>query len=123
MGLASSGIMPPMKYWEIIAKKLCAAGWSWGYCSDVTRDGWRWTVHAHKKRKATFVESDELLTAFPKFEATQSSNYSTLEAAKHKHDRFHLPYFNEEKLHRRVGSGNFAPPNAPVAQPDRATDF
>ena len=26
-----------MKYWEIIADKLSAAGWSWGYCSAVTR--------------------------------------------------------------------------------------
>jgi len=31
-----------MKYWEIVADKLSAAGWSWGYCSAVTRDGWRW---------------------------------------------------------------------------------
>jgi hypothetical protein len=35
MGLADSGMMPPMKYWEIIADKLGAAGWSWGYCSAV----------------------------------------------------------------------------------------
>ena len=26
-----------MKYWEIIADKLIAAGWTWGYCSAVTR--------------------------------------------------------------------------------------
>ena len=26
MGLAESGIMPPMKYWEVIADKLSAAG-------------------------------------------------------------------------------------------------
>jgi len=26
-----------MQYWEIIADKLSAAGWSWGYCSAVTR--------------------------------------------------------------------------------------
>ena len=24
-----------MKYWKIIADKLSAAGWSWGYCSAV----------------------------------------------------------------------------------------
>jgi hypothetical protein len=30
-----------MKYWEIIADKLSGAGWPWGYCSAVTRDGWR----------------------------------------------------------------------------------
>jgi len=29
-GLADSGIMPPVKYWEIVADKLSAAGWSWG---------------------------------------------------------------------------------------------
>jgi len=34
------------KYWEIIADKLSAAGWSWGYCSAITRDGWRWVVDA-----------------------------------------------------------------------------
>jgi hypothetical protein len=25
-----------MKYWEVVADKLSAAGWSWGYCSAVT---------------------------------------------------------------------------------------
>ena len=25
------GIMPPMKYWEIIADNLGAAGWSWDF--------------------------------------------------------------------------------------------
>ena len=29
-GLAESGIMPPMKYWEMVADKLSAAGWRWG---------------------------------------------------------------------------------------------
>jgi len=37
-----------MKYWEIIADKLSVAGWTWGYCSTVTRNGWRWVVDAHK---------------------------------------------------------------------------
>ena len=45
-GLANSGIMPPMKYWEIVADKLSAAGWSRGYCSAVTRQGRRWVVDA-----------------------------------------------------------------------------
>jgi len=36
-GFANSGIMSPVKYWEIGADKLSAAGWSWGYCSAVTR--------------------------------------------------------------------------------------
>ena len=39
-----------MKYWEIVADKLSAAGWSWGYCSAaVTREGWRWIVDAHRE--------------------------------------------------------------------------
>jgi hypothetical protein len=47
--LAESGIMPPMKYWEIIADKLSAAGWSWGYCSAVTKHGWRWMFDPHRE--------------------------------------------------------------------------
>ena len=54
-----------MKYWEIVADKLSAAGWSWGYCSSVTSHGWRWTVDAHKgDGKRYIVRSDELLRAF-----------------------------------------------------------
>jgi len=30
-GIALSGIMPPMKYWEIVSDKLSAGGWSCGY--------------------------------------------------------------------------------------------
>jgi hypothetical protein len=41
-GFSSAGL----KYWELIADKLSAAGFSWGYCSAVTRDGWRWIVDA-----------------------------------------------------------------------------
>src|SRR5438034_10317379 len=63
-GIADSGIMPPMKYWEIVADKLSAAGWSWGYCSAVTPDGWRWIVDAHRQRRGYVLHSDELLTAF-----------------------------------------------------------
>jgi len=59
-GLAESGIMPPMKYWEVIADKLSAAGWTWGYCSAVTRDGWRWIVNAHRgDGRRYIVYSDE----------------------------------------------------------------
>jgi hypothetical protein len=69
-GLANSGTMPPMKYWEIVADKLSAAGWSWGYCSAVTRDGWRWIVDAHREGRSYIVHSDELLSAFLELEAT-----------------------------------------------------
>ena len=62
---------PRMKYWESAADKLSAAGWSWGYCSAVTRQGWRWIVDAHKgDGKRYIVQSDELLTAFLELEAT-----------------------------------------------------
>jgi hypothetical protein len=37
--------MSPVKYWQAIADKLSAAGWSWGYCSAVT------TARALLKRK------------------------------------------------------------------------
>ena len=63
-GLADSGAMPPMKCWEIVADKLSAAGWSWGYCSAVTRDGWRWVVDARREGRRYIVHSDELLSAF-----------------------------------------------------------
>ena len=36
-----------MKYWGIIADKLSATGWSWGYCSAITCDGWRWILDAY----------------------------------------------------------------------------
>ena len=60
-----------MKYWEIIADKLSAAGWTWGYSSAVTRDGWRWVVDANQGNGQRYiVESDELLSAFLELEAT-----------------------------------------------------
>ena len=60
--------MPPMKYWETIADKLSAAGWS----SAATKDGWRWwIVDAHKgDGKRYIVQSDELLSAFLELELT-----------------------------------------------------
>jgi hypothetical protein len=62
--------MPLMKYWEIIADNLSAAGWSWGYCSADTH-GWRWVVDAYKNNgKRYIVQSDELLSAFLELEAT-----------------------------------------------------
>ena len=60
-----------MKYWEITADKLSAAGWAWGYCSAVTKDGWRWIVDAHKgDGRHHIVYSDELLSAFLELERT-----------------------------------------------------
>jgi hypothetical protein len=62
--------MQAAKYWEIIAGKLSAAGYSWGYCHAVTRYGWRFVVDAHCGDGRRFiVESDELLSAFLELEA------------------------------------------------------
>jgi len=58
-----------MKYWEIIAVKLSAGGWTWGYCSAVTCHGWRWIVDATRgDGRRYIVESDELLNAFLELE-------------------------------------------------------
>ena len=57
-----------MKYWEIVADKLDASGWSWGYCSAFTRGGWRWIVDAHREGRRYIVHSDELLSAFLELE-------------------------------------------------------
>ena len=54
-----------MKYWEIVADKLSAAGWSWGYCSAVTKDGWHWIVDAHGHGRR-YIASDNLLVAILK---------------------------------------------------------
>lgn len=61
--------MSPMKYWEIIAGKLSAAGVSWAYCSAVTHDGWHWMVDAHREGRRYIVHSDDLLSAFLELEA------------------------------------------------------
>jgi hypothetical protein len=55
--------------WEIVADKLSAAGWVWGYCSAVTRDGVRWVVDVHGEGRRYIVHSDELLSAFLELEA------------------------------------------------------
>jgi hypothetical protein len=59
-----------LKYWELIADNLGAAGWSWGYCRAVTPQGWRWIVDAHREGRRYIVHSDELLSAFLKLELT-----------------------------------------------------
>jgi hypothetical protein len=53
-----------------MADNLQQSRWSWGYCSAVTRDGWRWIVDAHSgDGRRYIVQSDELLTAFLELEA------------------------------------------------------
>ena len=54
-----------MKYWEIIADRLSAAGWSYGYVSALDREGRTiWIVDAHRDGKRFIVHADEKLTAF-----------------------------------------------------------
>jgi len=56
-----------MQYWEGIADKLHAAGWSWGYCSAVTRQGRRWwVVDAYQSDGKRYIASDDLLVAILK---------------------------------------------------------
>jgi len=59
-----------VKYWEIIADKLSAAGWSWGCASSITQAGMMFTVDAQRgDGKRYVVHSDEKLTAFLQLEA------------------------------------------------------
>ena len=60
-----------MKYWEIIADRLSASGWSWG-CVSAIDSNWRtiWIVDAHRDNGKRFVaRSDEKLTALLELEA------------------------------------------------------
>jgi hypothetical protein len=60
-----------INYWEVVADKLSAAGWSWGYSRAVTPQGWRWIVDAHEgDGRRYIIESDELLSAFLESEET-----------------------------------------------------
>ena len=60
-----------MNYWEIIADKFNASGWTWGYCTVATASGLRYIVDAHcGDGRRLIVESDELSTAFLELEAT-----------------------------------------------------
>src|SRR5205085_4128171 len=79
--LAVSRTVPPKKYWETIAEKLSAAGWTWGYCSAVTRHGWRWIVDAYRgDGRRYIVESDELLSAFLELRSVSRFTHSRISA-------------------------------------------
>jgi hypothetical protein len=63
--------MPPMKYWEIIANRLHAEGWSCGHrraspsiAEHLTKHGLLFCVDAHRDGKRFIVKADDLLTAF-----------------------------------------------------------
>jgi hypothetical protein len=58
------------RYWETIADKLSAAGWSWGWISAIDANGRTiWIVDAHRDNGKRFVvRSDEMLSAFVELE-------------------------------------------------------
>ena len=53
-----------MRYWEIIADRLHAEGWSYGIAEHLTRHGLLFCVDAHRDGKRFIVKADDLLTAF-----------------------------------------------------------
>lgn len=60
-----------VKYWEIIADKLNANGWSWGMTTVIDAQVGKLFVldaHRHESRSRLIVRSDELLTAFLELE-------------------------------------------------------
>jgi len=52
------------KYWEIIADRLHAEGWSYGIAEHLTKHGLLFCVDAHRDEKRFIVKADDLLTAF-----------------------------------------------------------
>ena len=67
--LSDNLIYAPMKYWEIIADKLSASGWTWGCSSHIDSTGRvLFTADAHRDGKSFIVSADEKLTAFLELE-------------------------------------------------------
>jgi hypothetical protein len=65
-----------VKYWEIIADKLSAQGWSWGMTTAIdAQAGKLFVVDAHRcdSRGRFVVRSDELLTAFLELQRAANS--------------------------------------------------
>jgi hypothetical protein len=60
-----------VKYWEIIADRLSASGWSWGCVSAIDSSGRTiWIADAHRDDGRRFVvRADEKLTAFVELES------------------------------------------------------
>ena len=53
-----------VKYWEIIADRLHAEGWSYGIAEHLTKRGLLFCVDVHRNGKRFIVKADDLLTAF-----------------------------------------------------------
>ena len=66
-----------MKYWEIIADKLSACGWSWGCVSTVNSNGQTiFVADAHRDNGKRFiVTADEKLTAFLEFDRVTHESF------------------------------------------------
>jgi hypothetical protein len=73
-----------MKYWEIIADKLSASGWSWGCSSQIDSTGRvLFTADAHRDDGKRFIVSaDEQLTAF--LELEESDAMTVIEVKPHR---------------------------------------
>jgi hypothetical protein len=70
------GESAPVKYWEIIARNLSAAGWTWGYSSALTPAGVLHIVDLRDGENRRFVvRSDEKLTAFMEAERIIKHEY------------------------------------------------
>jgi hypothetical protein len=65
------GQSEPMKYWEIIADRLHAEGWSYGIAEHLTKHGLLFCVDAHRDGKRFIVKADDLLTAFLRWRKTR----------------------------------------------------
>jgi hypothetical protein len=53
-----------VKYWETIADRLHAGGWSYGIAEHLTKHRLLYCVDAHRYGKRFIVKADDLLTAF-----------------------------------------------------------
>jgi hypothetical protein len=71
-----------MKYWEVIADKLSASGWSWGCSSQIDSTGRvLFTADAHRDNGTRFIVSaDEKLTAFLELERVTHESFRFLNA-------------------------------------------
>ena len=69
-GVARKSTGYQVKEWELIADKLSASGWSWGFVSTIDSNGRTiWIADAHRDGKRFVVHADELLTAFLELES------------------------------------------------------
>src|SRR5436305_9962913 len=87
-----------MKYWEIIADRLHAQGWSYGIAEHLTERGLLYCVDAHRDGKRFIVKADDLLTAFLSLEKDAIG-------AKNGHDALrtsprNFPLYGENKAFR-----------------------